>query len=84
MEDTSEIKDLCAKFDRWNEDYERFEVENDQWIQMKNQLENRMNSTEQNIDAKEIELCNIEQNIICLNRMVDTDEKNERAQENDH
>ena len=75
MEHTSKIGGLCTKLDQWNEEYERLEIEHDKWMEMKKQLEVRMKSTEQNIDVLEKQLSKLNDSIICLNRMIDTDEK---------
>ena len=59
IEHNSKVKELCTKLDRWNEEYESFQIEHDQWIKMKNQLEHRMKSTEQNIDAEKNQFFNL-------------------------
>ena len=71
IEHMKEIKDLCAKLDRSNGEYQRFEAEHDQWSKMKIDLEDRMKTVEQNIDAVESQLSSI----ISLKRMSDLEEK---------
>ena len=74
-EHMGELKDLCAKLDRWSEEYGRFEAEHYQWIKKKSELEEKMKKTEQIMDAREEQNVNIDESITCLNRMIDAEEK---------
>ena len=74
-ENMSKLNDLCAQLERWNKEYGHFEEEHFQWIKKKSELEEKGRKTEQNMDVREKKKVNIEESIICLNRMIDVEEK---------
>ena len=74
-EHMGELNDLCAKLDRWSEEYGSFEAEHYQWIKEKLELEEKMKKIEQNMDVREEQNVNIDASITCLNRMIDAEEK---------
>ena len=74
-EHTIELNDLCAKLDRWNTDYRCFVAEHDQWLKKKNQLDKKVKTVKYEMEKQDEQAANIDKGIICLHRMIDTEEK---------
>ena len=70
-----QLEDLSPKLDKWSEKFQLFEEEHDQWTKKKSELEEKMKSAEQYIDEREEQIRKINCCIICLNRMIDAEEK---------
>ena len=74
-EHTIKLNDLCAKLDRWNTDYRCFVAEHDQWLKRKNQLDKKVKTVKYEMEKQDEQTANVDKGIICLYKMIDTEEK---------